>query len=73
MRVILVFSTRYLILFFFSRKSAYQIAKSVQVFKDSNEYLGITIAGGKDTKYDKIFLKTVIQNSSAAKSKKLRF
>jgi hypothetical protein len=45
----------------------------VQVFKDSNEYLGITIAGGKDTKYDKIFLKTVIQNSSAAKSKKLRY
>lgn len=43
------------------------------MFKDSNEYLGITIAGGKDTKYDKIFIKTVIQNSSASKSKKLRY
>jgi hypothetical protein len=49
----------------------YQIAKSVQVFKDPNDYLGITIAGGKDNS-GKIFIKAVIPNSSAAKSKKLR-
>lgn len=58
--------------YFISIPITYQIAKSIQVFKDSHEYLGITIAGGKDTKYDKIFIKTVIQKSSAAKSKKLR-
>jgi hypothetical protein len=53
-------------------KRTYQIAKSVNIFKDPNDYLGITIAGGKDTNFDKIFIKSVIHNSSAAKSNKLK-
>ena len=51
---------------------AYQVAKSVNVFKDTNDYLGLTISGGKDTNFDKIFIKAVISNSSAARSKKLK-
>ncbi|CAF0997545.1 unnamed protein product [Brachionus calyciflorus] len=58
--------------YFISIPITYQIAKSVQVFKGSNEFLGLTIAGGKDTNFDKIFIKSVIPNSSAANSKKLR-
>lgn len=42
------------------------------MFKNENDYLGLTIAGGKDTCFDKIFIKSVIPNSSAAKSRKLK-
>ena len=42
------------------------------MFKDANDYLGLTIAGGKDSNFDRIFIKSVIPNSSASRSKKLR-
>jgi hypothetical protein len=61
---------KYIFLKLISR--TYQIARSVQVYKTENEYLGLTIAGGKDTCFDKIFIKSVIPYSSAARSKKLR-
>ena len=52
---------------------SYQIAKSVNIFKDSKDLsLGLTIAGGLDTNFEKIFIKAVIPNSCAAKSKKLK-
>jgi ligand of Numb protein X 1/2 len=59
--------------YFISIPSVYQTAKSVQVFKDLNDFLGLTIVGGKDTNFERVFIKSIIPNSSVARSKSLRF
>jgi hypothetical protein len=61
---------------FLLKNRIYQIAKNVMICKDQNEFLGLTIAGGRDsssTSFDRIFIKSVIPNSSASRSKKLKY
>ena len=44
----------------------------MSIFKETDEMLGLTIAGGKENNYDRIFIKSVIPDSIASKSKKLK-